>query len=139
MRFFKDLTLGFSSGALAGILQSMIYWVIAHFDLAKVIEVHFSVPDQWSEIYPVFIQNLLWGGTLGLLIAIPIFQNAWIKKGLVLGILPSLFFLLYFFPYVAHSGMFGLNHGNFAFVIVLILGLFYGLLTTGWSNWMDKS
>ncbi len=136
MRFLKDLTIGFSSGALAGLLQSIIFWLIVHFELTQYIQVSFTVPDQWSEIHVIFLRDLLWGAILGLLLAIPLWESAWIKRGLLLGLIPSLFILLYVFPYMAHSGMFGMNHGNFAFAVILALGEFYGLMTSGWFNWV---
>ncbi len=137
MRFFRDITIGFSSGALAGLLQAMIFWLIAHFDLAQIIHVSFSAPEHWAEIYPSFINQFLLGGVLGLFIAIPLWHDAWIKRGLILGLIPALFVLLYFYPYVQHEGMFGLDHGNFAFAIILALGWFYGLFTSGWAHWME--
>lgn len=137
MRFFRDITIGFASGALAGLLAGMFFWLIGHFDLAHYIQVKFTVPDQWSEIYPIFINQLLLGGLLGLLLGIPLWQDAWIKRGLILGLIPTLFILLYFYPYVQNEGMFGLNHGNFAFAIILGLGWFYGLFTSGWAQWME--
>ncbi len=137
MKFFRDITIGFSSGALAGLLSAMLFWLIGHFNLAQYIHVSFSVSDHWDDIYPEFINQLLLGGLLGLLLGIPLWQDAWIKRGLILGLIPALFVLLYFYPYVQHEGMFGLDHGNFAFTIILAIGWFYGLFTSGWSHWME--
>lgn len=136
MRFLKDLTVGFASGALAGLAQSVLFWLVVHFGLTQYFDVSFSVPANWPDIREIFLRDLLWGATLGLTLAVPLWDGAWIKRGLLLGLIPSLFILLYVFPYISHTGMFGIDHGNFAFAVILVFGEFYGLFSAAWFDWV---
>jgi len=137
MRVFKNITLGFSSGALGGLVSYALFWFIAYFDLGRYFDVTFSVETSWHFLRPIFIDQMLWGAALGLLLGAPILEHAWIKRGLVLGLIPAVILLLYIFPYVLKGDMFALAHGNFAFLFILVLCELYGLITTGWFEWVQ--
>lgn len=132
MKLFKDLTIGFAAGALGGLAHAIVFWVVNRYGIAQDIGVHFSVPSAFIDTGDLIQLQVLWGALFGFLLAVPLWRASWFKRGLVLALIPTLVMLVYVFPYVTDGGMFGLGHGNFTFVVVLVLNLIYGFIAASW-------
>lgn len=136
MKFYKDLTIGYAAGSLGGLFHALIFWAVVRYGIAADIGVHFSVPQHLSQAGHLISFQVIWGGIFGFLLAISIWGGAWFKRGLLLSLVPTLVMLLYVFPFVTGGGMFGLDHGNFAFVVVLVVNAIYGLITSAWFSYV---
>lgn len=113
----------FAAGAAGGLANALIIWLAGEIGLPAP---KFAIPFLYKQV--------AWGGLWGLVFLIPLFPGIWWKKGLVMGLLPSLAVFLIFLP-MAGAGMFGLNIGVLVPVLVLFFNVVvWGLATAYWAK-----
>lgn len=132
MNFWKNASIAYAAGALGGLANAVIFWVLVTYGITADINVTFNVPMHLQAFSQFALHQIIWGSIFAFLLLVPIFKSSWFKRGLILGLVPSLVMLLYVFPYVTHGGMFGLSHGNFAFVVVLVVNWIYSFIASIW-------
>lgn len=132
MSLWKNATVAFSSGALGGLVNAVVFWVVVTYGMAADLGVSFSVPSHLQSIGGLVSHQLIWGGIFAFLLLVPLWKESWFKRGLALGVVPSLVMLLYVFPYVTGGGMFGLKHGNMTFLVVFVANWIYSFVAAIW-------
>jgi hypothetical protein len=124
MRQFLDrASTSFAAGAFGGLVNSLAVWVAGAYHLtARLgIEIAPALTPNW--LYP----RLVWGGLWGFLFMLPLVRGHWWLRGIILSLLPTLFQLLYIFPYGAGRGLFGLGLGALTPAFVLVANAIWGL------------
>src|SRR3990167_6099934 len=91
-RLIRYATLGFSGGALGGLVNSLVVWQfgLCGITAACGVKIAPALSPQW--LYP----RIVWGGLWGFLFIIPHLKREPCKRGLLLSIVPTLFQLLVF-------------------------------------------
>ena len=124
----KKISLTFSAGVVGALVNSLALWLFGASRLHDVLHVAIAPALSAPWLYP----RLVWGGLWGLLFAIPVFTNRGWSRGLWLSLAPTAAQLLYFFPYHAHKGFFGLQLGMMTPVVVLVFNALWGLSAYAW-------
>jgi hypothetical protein len=124
----KKVSVAFSSGVFGGLVNSLAVWAFGVTNLHTIL--HVGIAPAWSAqwLYP----RLVWGGLWGLLFATSVLRGREFMKGFLLSLAPTAAQLLYFLPYQAHKGFFGLQLGALTPVVVLIFNLLWGLSAVVW-------
>ena len=82
---------------------------------------------------PWIYKNLVWGGLWGLayflLVGSPRSRRRWIRKGLLISLLPTLAQLFYFFPYATPYGQMGIKLGIMTPFFILLYNFVWGFFT----------
>lgn len=124
-KFVGNLLQVFGAGAIGGLLQSLLIYVLGQFGLFALLRVSLDIPFNLVWFY----QRITWGGLWGLLFLIPLLQSVpqW-KRGLIFGMVPALVSLLIFLPFKDGHGYLGLNLGVMMPVVVVAFGLIWGMI-----------
>ena len=137
MKLGRDLSISFSGGALAGAINAIAFWCIVFYGVADMLHVSLYVPITHDGMKAMLYRQIVWGGLWGLLFGLPLLDKMhWFKRGLIIGLLPSVVVLFFIFPVVLSAGVFGTDYGAFTFVIVLAVNWLWGLIAAGWVHWM---
>lgn len=120
----KNLLFYFAAGALAGLANSLVLWLLGDLGVTKLLGVSLvpALTSQW--IYP----RIVWGGIWGLAFVLPFMKFRLISKGLVLSLLPTIFQLFYVFPKQGHQGMLGIGLGILTPLFVVALNMVWGFV-----------
>ena len=124
-KFVGNLLQVFGAGAIGGLLQTLLIWVVGQLGLFALLQLPLKF-----ELHPAwFYQRIAWGGLWGLLFLIPLLKSVphW-KRGLVFGIVPALASLFLFLPFKDGHGYLGLNLGVMMPVVVVAFGLIWGMI-----------
>ena len=122
----KTLVLVLIAGALGGLSSGILVWLLGALGVTPALGFH-MVPEfskGWITSRVVF--SAVWG----LIFLIPIYGNAPVMKGIVLGLLPWLSSIFYVLPYVKGAGMLGLGMGWGTPLWTLFFGCFWGVTGT---------
>lgn len=123
----------FSAGVLGAIVNSLAAWLAGRWGVPELAGVHLAPALSAAWLYP----RLVWGGLWGLLlfpaVARPRSRRHWVRKGLWVSLLPTLFQLFYVFPHHTPYGPGGLGLGTLTPLFVVfyngIWGAFTGIFT----------
>ncbi len=123
----RSLSLFFAAGALGGIANSLTLWLLGELGVTHALGVSIapSLSPVW--LYP----RIVWGGLWGFLFVLPL-SMGWVRRGLLLGLAPSLVQLLVVFPVKAGKGYLGLEFGTLTPLIVLCVNAVWGVVASGW-------
>jgi hypothetical protein len=114
---------------LGALCSSLIAWQSGEFGLPAMLDVRMTP----SLTQPWIYKNLVWGGLWGLIYFLAVgplkSRRHWARKGLWISLLPTLFQLLVFYPYMTGYGWFGIGLGQFTAIFVLAYNLAWGLFT----------
>ena len=127
MNVARSLSLFFAAGALGGLANSLVVWLSGELGLFRALDVQVAPVLTPAWLYP----RIVWGGLWGLLFVLPL-SLAWIPRGLVLSLGPSLIQLLVVFPVKADKGLLGLELGLLTPVLVLFFNAVWGLVASWW-------
>lgn len=132
MKFFSNLSLGFASGSLGGLVNALVLWFLVYFGVTQSVGIHFDLPGSLQGKEMMIYHQMVWGGIWGFLLLLPFLKDRWFVRGLLLSLLPTLVVLFYLFPYRLGAGMCGIDHGSLTFVLVLIVNAFWGVTASAW-------
>ena len=103
----KTILFLFIAGALGGLTSGLLVWGLGATGTTPALGFSMA-PD----LTPAWISRRMFAsGLWGLIFLIPVFRNAPVKKGAVLGILPWLSSILFVFPFRMNVGFLGLGFG----------------------------
>ena len=119
----------FCAGMLGALCTSLIIWQSGKLGLPAMIDVRMTPTLNAAYIY----QNLIWGGLWGLLYFLAVgplkSRRHWARKGLWISLVPTLFHLLVYYPYMTSHGWLGMGLGQLTPVVILVYNLIWGLFT----------
>ena len=126
--FLKTLSIAFAAGVAGALANSLAVWAAGHFDLTAKLGVKIAPALTAAWLYP----RLVWGGIWGLQLTLPLAGMSPWKRGLLIGLAPSLVQLFVIFP-KGSAGMLGLGLGTLTPVVVLLANAIWGLVTSYWA------
>ena len=134
MRFFRKLSLVFSSGCFGGLVNSLVLWFFG----AKGITAHFGVKLAPPLTPPWLYPRLVWGGIWGFLFLFPFLRRSILGRGLLYSLGPTLVQLFVVFPYRTGQGVWGINLGYMTPVFVLFFNAVWGVFTAIWLRMAEE-
>jgi len=97
----------FVAGGLGGFTNSIVVWSLATLGVTPALGFGMTVEPTFEWLFRRVFASVLWG----IIFLIPVYENAPIKKGVLLSILPWLSSVLIVFPLQMDVGFFGLEFG----------------------------
>ena len=123
------LAVCFCAGLLGALCNSLVAWQAVVWELTDMAGVKLSAPFTPAWLYP----RLVWGGLWGLVYFLTVgpinARRHWVRKGLWISLLPTVFQLFVVFPYMTSHGAMGLKLGQATPLFVLIYNLVWGFAT----------
>jgi len=122
------LSLLFAAGCLGGLLNSLVVWGCAQAGISSALGVAIAPHLTSAWLYP----RIIWGGIWGLMFLLPWHRRAWLLRGLVFSLGPTLVQLFIVFPYQADKGFGGLDLGMLTPLLVLVFNAVWGVTAAVW-------
>lgn len=119
----------FCAGLLAAILSSSFAWICAHYGLTELAGVNLQPTLSIKALYPRMIWGGLWGLSYTLTVVHIRTRKHWVRKGMLISILPTLYQLLVVFPYHTAHGTLGIELGMLTPLFVFSFNLIWGIST----------
>lgn len=126
MKAIKQLFYVFIAGGLGGLTNSIVVWSLGNLGITPALGFSMSPELSLEWLLRRIFASTLWG----IIFLIPIFENAPIKKGAVLSILPWLSSVLIVFPMRMDVGLFGLGFGIGTPIWTLLFAIVWGVTGT---------
>jgi len=130
MRLYRPLIcICFCAGLLGALINSLAAWQAGVLGLTGMLGV--SLTPHWSLawLYPRLVWGGLWGLAYFFTVASTGARHGWIRKGLLISLLPSAYQLFVVFPYHTPHGIAGLHLGTLTPLVVLLLNAVWGAAT----------
>ena len=132
MALLGRASLAFAAGCVGALANSWLVWYLGRKGIPQMFGV--AMAPAWSTAY--LYPRLVWGGLWGLLFILPIWRSGFwtgvFSRGILFSLAPTLFMLLYVFPYLAGKGMFGLALGKLTPVFVFLYNAVWGFCAALW-------
>jgi len=116
----------FTGGCAGALINSLAAWLLGNWGISALLGVRIAPDFTPAWLYP----RIVWGGIWGILFFFTVAhrqaRRRWIRKGLILSLVPSLFQLLVFFPAQPGAGMMGQGLGTLTPLVVVFLNLVWG-------------
>ncbi len=128
MPFLARLSLTFSAGVIGGLVNSLLVWGCGLLGVNHWLGVHLAPALTPAFLYP----RLVWGGLWGWLFLFTGNTGPGWRQGVFLSLGPTLFQLLYIFPYRLHKGFLGLSLGTLTPLLVFVFNAVWGLAAALW-------
>ena len=122
-----SLSVFFAAGALGALANSLVAWSLGELGVARALGVAIQPEHSAAWLYPRIVCGGLWGG----LFVLPLASHAWLRRGLILSLGPTLVQLLIVFP-ARGAGALGLGLGMATPLLVLVLNGVWGLVASWW-------
>ena len=132
--FFKKISLVFAAGCLGGLVNSLAVWSFGVLGISTTLGVKLAPQLSAPWLYP----RLVWGGIWGVLFLIPMIQQRFLFRGLILSLGPTLIQLFVVFPMKANKGMMGLDLGLLTPALVIFFNAIWGWTAAIWLRWIGK-
>jgi len=123
------LSVCFCAGMLGALCSSLVIWQVGRFGLPAMLDVRMSPSLTTAWIYKSLVWGGLWGLVYFLFVGSHKSRRHWARKGLWASLIPSLFQLLFYYPYIADQGWFGMGLGQLTAVFVVVYNLVWGFFT----------
>lgn len=127
-------SMAYAAGCVGALVNSWVVWYLGSKGIPQKFGV--AIAPAWSAAY--LYPRLVWGGLWGLLFVLPMWQSGFwtgvFSRGILFSIVPTLFQLLYVFPYLAGKGMMGLALGKLTPVFVFLYNAVWGLCAALWLH-----
>lgn len=124
----RKISLLFAAGCLGGVINSLTVWGFGVTEITTNQGVSIAPQLTPAWLYP----RIVWGGLWGVLFFISWRRHAWLLRGLVFSLGPTLVQLFIIFPYKADKGMAGLDLGSLTPVFVIFFNAVWGVTTACW-------
>jgi hypothetical protein len=116
----------FIAGGLGGITNSIMVWSLGALGVTPTLGFSMAPELTFEWLLRRVFASALWG----IIFLIPIYENAPIKKGAILSILPWLSSVLFVFPVRMDVGFFGLEFGTGTPLWTLFFAAIWGVTGT---------
>ena len=126
VKAIKNVFYVFIAGGLGGLTNSIVVWSLDTLGITPVLGFNMNPEISLEWLLRRIFASALWGG----IFLIPILENAPIKKGAVLSILPWLSSVLIVFPLRMDVGFFGLGFGLGTPIWTLFFASIWGVTGT---------
>ncbi len=123
------LAVCYAAGQIGGLLRLLFLVGLDQGGALQMAAVRLTFHADQLSLYREMIWGGLWGLPFFLVLNAPRFRRHWIRKGLWLSLLPSLFELLYLLPNLPGCDLFGLGCGNLTPLVVVLANMVWGGLT----------
>jgi hypothetical protein len=114
---------------LGALCSSLVAWKAGQLGLPALLDVRMAPSLTLSWLYSRLIWGGLWGLAYFLAVGPPKSRRHWVRKGLWISLLPTLFQLLFVYPQMTGHDWLGLKLGQFTPLFVLFYNLIWGFLT----------
>jgi hypothetical protein len=131
----KEVSLTFGAGVLGGLANSLTVWLFGALGLSQLLGVALAPQLTPAWLYP----RLVWGGLWGWLFLLRFPRLAYLSRGLVFSLGPSLVQIFLIFPLKAQKGVGGIELGYLTPLLVLFFNAVWGLMTALWLRWSRSS
>ncbi|MEQ1440264.1 hypothetical protein AAG565_12965 [Fontimonas sp. SYSU GA230001] len=125
----RSLSLAFAAGVFGALINSLAVWAAGRYGLTAALGVGIAPALIPAWLYP----RLVWGGLWGLQLLLPLRGPA-VMLGIVLSVAPTLFQLLWMFPFHSGYGWLGLELGLLTPVLVWMFNLVWAWSTLAWLH-----
>lgn len=125
-KVIKTVFYVFVAGGLGGLTNSIMVWSLAALGVTPVLGFGMAPELSFEWLLRRVFASALWG----IIFLIPVYENAPIKKGAVLSILPWLSSALIVFPMRMNVGFFGLGFGIGTPIWTLFFAAIWGVTGT---------
>jgi hypothetical protein len=133
-RLLKRISSCFAAGAAGGLAAACLLWALGAYGVTGSMGVSLAPPLSPQWLYP----KIVWGGLWAQLLLLPIAKSRLIVRGLVVGLGPAAFELLYRYPVVYRKGLFGTALGAWTPLVLLGVCSAWGIATVTWLWWTDR-
>ncbi len=123
------LAVCFVGGILGGLVCSLFIWMLGNWGITAFINVQIAPELSVEWLYPRLIWGGIWAIPYFFSVGVPRARRHWVRKGLYLSLLPTLYMLFVVFPYHLGKGQAGLDLGMLTPLVVLTTNLVWGLFT----------
>jgi len=117
----------FCAGILAAIISTAFAWACAEYGITELAGVTIRTSLNIEALYP----RMIWGGLWGLIYALTVAhvrtRKQWVRKGMLISILPSMYQLLVVYPYHTAQGTLGMQLGTMTPLFVVCFNLVWGI------------
>lgn len=120
------------AGGLGGITNSILVWLLGTLGVTPALGFGMAPDLTFEWLFRRVFASALWG----IIFFIPVYENAPIKKGALLSILPWLSSVLFVFPQQMNVGLFGLGFGLGTPVWTLFFAAVWGVTATLFLSWV---
>ena len=123
------LAVCFVGGMLGGLACSLFIWMLSNWGVTTLLNVQIAPQLTASWLYPRLVWGGIWAIPFFLSVGVPRARRHWVRKGLYLSLLPTLYMLFVVFPYHLDKGQAGLALGTLTPLVVIVTNLVWGLFT----------
>ncbi len=128
----KRIGVVYSAGTFGALVNTWMIWYLGSMGVPQKFGVAIAPSWSLSFLYP----RLVWGGLWGLLFLAPFWRSGFwagvFSRGIMFSILPTLFQLLYVFPFLQGKGTMGLALGKLTPLFVFFYNAVWGFFTAFW-------
>jgi len=117
------------AGMLGALCNSLVAWAFGIWGVTALAGVTLAPSLTPSWLYPRLVWGGIWALAYFLLVGSPRSRRRWIRKGLLVSILPTLVQLFYVYPYTTSYGQMGLKLGLLLPLFVLLYNFIWGFCT----------
>ena len=126
LKAIKNVFYVLIAGGLGGVTNSIVVWSLSTLGITPALGFDMNPELSFEWLFRRIFASAFWG----IIFLIPILENAPIKKGAVLSILPWLSSVLIVFPMRMDAGFFGLGFGIGTPIWTLFFAIIWGVTGT---------
>ncbi|PLX99427.1 MAG: hypothetical protein C0624_13495 [Desulfuromonas sp.] len=119
----------FLAGLIGALFCSLAAWAFGNWGITALAGVNMAPALTLTWLYPRLVWGGIWGLAYFLLVGSPRSRRRWVRKGLLISLLPTLLQLFYFFPYTTPFGQMGVKLGLMTPLFVLLYNFIWGFFT----------
>ena len=116
-------------GIFGGLVCSLFLWMLANWGVTTFLNVQIAPELSAAWLYPRLIWGGIWAVPYFLSVGVSRARRHWVRKGLYLSLLPTLYMLFVVYPYHQGMGQAGLALGLLTPLVVFTTNLVWGLFT----------
>jgi hypothetical protein len=119
----------FAGGCAGGLAYSLAMWGAGAAQITTRLSVMLAPTFTHEWLY----RHVMWGGLWGLLFLLPMLRRrSLLARGIIIGLIPALTELCYFFPFHSQRGWFGLQIGQLTPFFILAFNAVWGVIAAWW-------
>jgi hypothetical protein len=119
----------FTAGVIGALFNSLALWWSGAWNLTAMAGVAIAPDLTLDWLYPRLVWGGLWALVFWLFVASPRSRRQWVRKGLLVSLLPTAVQLFYIFPYHTPHDTMGMALGTFTPLFVLVFNAVWGVFT----------
>lgn len=127
----KKLGLTFAGGCLGGITATALNIALGLINFPSSVGVSYSQEANVGNLYA----GILIGGIWGFIFLIPVLNNMWYLKGIILSLIPTLVQLMVVLPLEGGAKFFNIDVQSLTPVYILSLNIVWGMITAGFLEY----